>query len=375
MSDTHFMQAALRLAEKGLGWTSPNPAVGAVVVKNGEVIGQGWHQGPGQPHAEVNAILDAGDTAAGSTLYVTLEPCNHTGRTPPCTHKILETGITKVIMAMADPNPEVKGGGMDFLRSKGIAVEQGLCEAEARKQNEVFVKHTITSRPFTVAKCASTLDGRIATTTGDSKWITGPESRNYGHQLRHQLDGILVGIGTINQDDPSLTARLPERPSKDPQRIVLDSNLSISPDAKILHQDSEAGNWIFTGPEISETKRQKVESSQTKIIKTPLQNGRIDLDYLVTYLGTNGITGLLIEGGSQVLGAALMAGIIDKICFFYAPKIIGGNGIPITSGMGVNQMADCLNVTDIQIHQFENDLLVEGYVENNKNFLLSNAVS
>jgi len=364
MSDTHFMQAALRLAEKGLGWTSPNPVVGSVVVKNGRIVGQGWHQGPGQPHAEVNALLDAGDSAAGATLYVTLEPCNHTGRTPPCTQKILETGIAEVIMAMCDPNPDVKGGGMDFLRSKGITVEQGMCEAEARKQNEVFIKHTTTGRPFIVAKCASTLDGRIATVTGDSKWITGPESRGYGHLLRHQLDGILVGIGTIHLDNPSLTARLPDQSSKDPRRIILDSKLSISPAAKVLHQNSDAETWIFTGPDISDNKRKQLESSQTTIIKSPLINGRIDLDFLTDYLGQNGITGLLIEGGSQVLGTAFMAGIIDKICFFYAPKIIGGNGIPITNGNGINVMADCLNITDIQIHQFENDLMVEGYVEN-----------
>ena len=365
MSDTHFMQTALRLAEKGLGWTSPNPVVGAVVVQNGEIVGQGWHQSPGQPHAEVNAIQDAGNRCTGATLYVTLEPCNHTGRTPPCTYKILESGIAKVVMAMRDPNPSVKGGGMAHLRTNGVVVEDGVCEAEAKKQNEVFIKHTTTGRPFTVAKCASTLDGRIATINGDSKWITGPASRNYGHQLRHRLDGILVGIGTIHQDNPSLTARLPDMASKDPQRLILDSHLSISPDAKVLHLDSEAQTWIFTGTDISDNKRKKVESSQTKIIEMPLSHRRIDLSYLIDYLGKNSITSLMIEGGSQILGAVFRAGLIDKIYFFYAPKILGGKGIPITDGTGVDFMADCLNVTDIQFQQIDNDLLVEGYVQNN----------
>ena len=357
------MQAALRLAEKGLGWTSPNPAVGAVIVIDHEIIGQGWHQGPGQSHAEVLAIDDAGEKSRGATLYVTLEPCNHTGKTPPCTEKILNAGIARVVMAMRDPNPHVKGGGLEYLQSKGVTVEYGVCESEASKQNEGFIKHTTTDRPFTTAKCASTLDGKIATIDGDSKWVTGPESRRYVHQLRHQLDGILVGIGTINKDDPSLNARLIDRPSKDPHRIILDSNLSISEKAKVFQLDSEAETWIFSGSGVSKRKQQRLTSGQTRIINSPLTDGGIDLAFLMNYLGQNGITSLLIEGGSRILGAGFKAGIIDKVNFFFAPKILGGEGLPITTGIAKNLMSDCYDITDIQVHQFNNDIMIEGYVQ------------
>ena len=205
------METALDLAARGAGYTSPNPMVGAVVVKNGEIVGRGWHQKAGGPHAEVHAIDDAGDLARGATLFVTLEPCNHVGRTPPCTQKILASGISHVVMAMTDPNPDVDGCGADFLIRNGVTVETGVCEQQARRLNEIFIKYIQTKRPFVTLKCAATLDGRIATRTGDSKWVTGPAARNYVHELRHRMDAIMVGINTVTNDNPRLTTRLEDK--------------------------------------------------------------------------------------------------------------------------------------------------------------------
>ena len=208
MNDQHYMKLALNLAVKGRGYTSPNPMVGAVVVKDGRVVGSGYHQRVGGAHAEANALADAGKAAAGATLYVTLEPCNHTGRTPPCTRSIVNAGIKRVIVAMEDPNKDVAGGGNVFLRQQGIEVISGVCENQARRLNEAFIKYTTTHRPFVIVKCAATLDGRIATRSGDSKWISNEKSRAFVHRLRHAVDGILVGIDTVKKDNPSLTTRL-----------------------------------------------------------------------------------------------------------------------------------------------------------------------
>jgi diaminohydroxyphosphoribosylaminopyrimidine deaminase/5-amino-6-(5-phosphoribosylamino)uracil reductase len=226
MDDESYMKLALELAEKGYGWTAPNPMVGAVVVKDGQVVGRGYHQRVGGPHAEVNAIDDAGSRAGGATIYVTLEPCNHFGRTPPCTRKILDAGIRRVVVAMADPNPAVTGGGIATLRDRGVAVTTGVCEKEARTLNEGFITWVTTGRPFVIVKCATTLDGRIATRTGDSRWVTGPASRQFVHRIRHGVDGIMVGVETVKKDDPSLTTRLDGNTGSDPTRIILDTHLS-----------------------------------------------------------------------------------------------------------------------------------------------------
>jgi len=221
MNDTDFMKMALELAEKGRGFTSPNPVVGGVVVKDKKIVGKGYHQYIGGAHAEVNAIDDAGSLAKNATLYVTLEPCNHTGRTPPCTKKILDAGIRKVVVAMEDPNPEVDGGGIAFLKQHNVEVVTGICKKEANRQNEIFNKYAKTKHPFVLVKCAATLDGRIATKTGESKWVTGEESRKYVHRLRHEFDAIMVGIDTVAKDNPSLTTRLEDGKGSDPVRVVL----------------------------------------------------------------------------------------------------------------------------------------------------------
>ena len=365
--DTHFMTQALEMAARGRGFTYPNPMVGAVVVKDGKVVGTGYHHAAGEPHAEVNAIEDAGAETRDATIYVTLEPCNHVGRTPPCTKKILAAGIRKVVVAMADPNPDVKGGGNAFLREKGLEVVSGICEDEARKLNEVFVKFICTGRPFVILKCAATLDGQIATRTGDSKWVTGELAREHVHAVRHAMDAIMVGAGTVMNDDPSLTTRLGSENGRDPHRIILDSRFSISPLARLFQQASSARTYIAAGPAAGDkgilARRDALKAAGADILETPLKEGRVDLSALMGILGGAGITSLLIEGGGQVIGSALSAGIVDKVLFFYAPKILGGNdGVPICSGRGPDLMKDCLTLKDTRVERFGEDVLIEGYI-------------
>jgi len=363
MDDQYFMQMALDLAVKGEGFTSPNPMVGAVVVKDGRVVGSGYHQMVGGPHAEVNAIDAAGKLAEGATLYVTLEPCNHTGRTPPCTRKILEAGIKRVVVAMIDPNKDVAGGGADHLEQQGIRITTGVCREQARKLIEGFVKFVQTRRPFVIAKCAATLDGRIATRSGDSKWVTGEKSRQFVHRLRHAVDGILVGINTVRADNPSLTARLPDGQGKDPARIILDTHLAISPAAKLLRQTSAAETILVVGKGATPDKQAAFERDGVRVIQSELKNGLIDMDALMDRLGALGLTSLLIEGGSRVLTSAFGAGIVDKVFFFYAPKILGGDdGIPICSGPGPELMSQSIPVKNINIRRFGDDVMIEGYI-------------
>jgi diaminohydroxyphosphoribosylaminopyrimidine deaminase/5-amino-6-(5-phosphoribosylamino)uracil reductase len=326
MDDAHYMEMALDLAQQGQGFTSPNPMVGAVVVKANQVIGTGYHHAAGQPHAEVNAIDDAGNGTEGAVLYVNLEPCNHTGRTPPCTHKILQAGIRRVVVAMRDPNPAVTGGGIDFLIKHGLKVDLEVCEEKARRLNEAFVKFVRTKRPFVTLKCAATLDGRIATRCGDSKWITNEKSRGFVHKLRHAADAILVGINTVEKDDPRLTTRLGSSAGKDPVRIILDTRLSISPHARVLRLKSDSDTILVVGKSVAAEKR--------------------------------------IEGGGRVIASALRAGIVDKISFFYAPKILGGDdGVSICRGKGPAAMQDCIAVKDISVQRFGEDVMIEGYIE------------
>ncbi len=363
MNDRHYMEIALELAARGKGYTSPNPMVGAVVVKDGKIVGKGWHEKVGGPHAEVNAIDDAGEQATGSTIYVTLEPCNHQGRTPPCTGKILSAGIKHVVMAMKDPNPDVSGGGADFLIRNGVTVESGVCEADALRLNESFIKYINTKRPFVTLKCAATLDGRIATRTGDSKWVTGAAARKYVHELRHEMDAIMVGVNTVKADNPSLTTRLEDKKGVDPIRIVLDSQLSIPENSKLLKMPSDSDTLIITGNSEVSSKRIAIEKAGAKVIDAQLKGNRIDLDALMIQLGKMGITSLLIEGGAQVAASALQAKIADKINFFYAPKILGGDdGVPMCCGTGPELMADSIPVRDMIVRQFDDDIMIEGYL-------------
>jgi diaminohydroxyphosphoribosylaminopyrimidine deaminase/5-amino-6-(5-phosphoribosylamino)uracil reductase len=364
MNDQHFMQMALDLAIKGEGFTSPNPMVGAVVVQDGKLVGSGFHEAVGGAHAEVNAIDAAGKLSPGATLYVTLEPCNHIGRTPPCTQKILDAGISRVVVAMLDPNENVAGGGLKYLEQHGLQVTSGVCEEQARKQNEAFITHITTGRPFVIAKCAATLDGRIATRTGDSKWVTGEAARRFVHRLRHAVDGIMVGINTIQKDDPSLTTRLDDGNGKDPTRIILDTRLSISPDARVLQQASTADTILVAGKGLARSKQTVFEKAGVRVIEAPIKHSQIDMTALMEQLGAMEITSLLIEGGSQVMASAFRAGIVDKVLFFYAPKILGGDdGIPICSGRGAELMGQSIALKDITVQRFDDDVLIQGYVE------------
>jgi diaminohydroxyphosphoribosylaminopyrimidine deaminase/5-amino-6-(5-phosphoribosylamino)uracil reductase len=364
-----YMELALSLAEKGAGAVSPNPMVGAVLVKDGKIVGSGYHKAYGEHHAEVNAIDDAGDEAKGATLYVTLEPCNHTGKTPPCTKKILDNKISKVFVSMKDPNPSVDGGGADFLRKNGIDVYEGILEERSKKLNESFTKHILTKEPFVTLKCGATLDGKIATKTGDSKWITNPASREYVHKMRNQVDGICVGVGTVQSDNPSLTTRLPEK-SFDPVRIILDTNFSIPADSKMLHQDSNAGTIIVVGDNLENDERAIAKknnlttNSDTKVLYTPIRDGRIDIGLLMVILGNNGITSILVEGGSQVATSFLEAGKVDKVCFFYAPKILlSGEAVPMLQGDGPSLMKDAITLSNTSVQMFDGDVMIEGYLK------------
>ena len=357
------MKIALDLAKKGEGFTSPNPMVGAVIVKEGKVVGTGFHKALGEAHAEVVAIDEAGDSAKGATLYVTLEPCNHTGITPPCTGKIVDANINRVVVAMKDPNPDVRGGGIDYLKQHGIDIVLGVCEDKAKKLNEAFIKYVGTKRPFVIIKCAATLDGRIATKTGDSRWVSGKESRAFVHRLRHAVDAIMIGINTVKQDDPSLTTRLNDLKGHDPFRIILDTHLAISENAKVLRLNSASDTIIVTGNSISEKKKTQIENKRIRIIKSPVKDGLIDLDSLMDRLGDFNITSVLIEGGSRVIAKALDEKIVDKIIFFYAPKIMGGDdGVPVCKGQGPDLMKDCIPVKDINVRRFGDDVMIEGYI-------------
>ncbi len=366
MDDTHYMKMALALAARGMGTTSPNPMVGAVVVHDDEVVGTGWHHRAGGPHAEVHALDTAGDRARGATLYVTLEPCNHTGRTPPCTEWILAAGIARVVSAMPDPNPNVAGGGNAMLTAHGVEVTCGLCRAEAQELNAAFIKHTTTGRPYVVVKCAATLDGRIATRTGDARWITGPEARAHVHRMRHAVDAILVGVRTVIADDPRLTTRLSgddAASGKDPVRIVVDTHLDTPPDARVLRLDSKAETIIIYADSAPAERARRLERQGVRLVREQTIEGRIDLNALTRRLGAEGITSLLIEGGGRIIASALAAGIVDKALFFYAPKILGGDdGIPICSGPGAERMGDAIGLFRVRTHRFGDVILIEGAI-------------
>ena len=358
-----YMKTALSLAAKGRGTTSPNPMVGAVVVKDSQIVGKGYHRKAGDPHAEIHALKDARERAKNGTLYVTLEPCNHEGRTPPCTRAIVASGINKVVAGMEDPNPRVAGGGLAFLESQGIETTVGVLEQACKRLNEAFIKYITTSLPFVIMKSAATLDGRTATRTGNSKWITNEKSREFVHRIRHEVDAIMVGIGTVKADNPSLTTRLEGRQGQDPIRVILDTHLSISLEAKLLHLSTGSDTLIVTAPSVSPDKRKAIEKLGARVISLEGCEKEIDPKKLMVELGKMEITSLLIEGGSRIHGSALRAGIVDKVYMFYAPKIYGGDdGKPVCAGPGEDLMDACLSVDNISVHRFQDDVMIEGYI-------------
>lgn len=365
--DLKYMELALKLAVKGHGFTSPNPVVGAVCVRDGDIVGKGYHQKYGGAHAEVNALDQAGGKAKGSTLYVTLEPCNHHGKTPPCTKKILDCGVKKVVVAMEDPNPVVDGTGNDFLRSKGVEVVTGVMEDEAKAINLPFIKYITKKIPYTILKLAMTLDGKIATKTGDSKWITNPNSRAWVHKLRHQADAILVGRGTVEGDDPSLSARLGDDSGISPIRVILDSSLSLNPklDLKIFNDDLKEQTIIACCADADPAIAKNIEDIGLEVIKVPRGiDNRVDFSKLLEELGKRKISSLMIEGGAEVAGSALNNSLIDQAALFYAPKILAcKDSFDGIKGSGPQMMADAINVLNPKTSLFAGDILVEGRID------------
>jgi len=358
-----YMWLAIKLALKAQGQTSPNPLVGALIVKNGTIVGRGFHCQAGTSHAEINALTEAVNKAQGAELYLNLEPCSHFGRTPPCVDAIIQKKIMKVFVGMVDPNPLVRGKGIRRLKEAGIEVTTGILEKECRKLNEVFIKYITTKRPFVILKAAASLDGRVAAESGDSQWITNEKSREYVHQLRSTVDAVLVGIGTVKKDDPQLTCRLKNRKGKDPIRIVVDSTLSISPKAKVLNLNSQALTIIATTPKASLQKRALIEKKGARVLVITSKD-RVDLRLLMEILGKEEITSVLIEGGSEINTSALQSGIVDKVLFFYAPKIIGGKQAPLmVGGKGIARVKDALVLHNITTQRFGDDVMIEGYVK------------
>ncbi len=358
------MQQALSLAHKSKGFTSPNPCVGAVVVRHGKIVGKGRHRAAGLDHAQVEAIHHAGTKADGSTMFVTLEPCNHYGKTPPCTHKIVKAGIKKVVIACKDPNPFVQGNGIKYLQDNGIEVVFGVLEKEAKALIEDFIWYVQNDKkPFVILKCASTLDGRTSTSTKDSKWITNEKSRAFVHRLRHETDAVLIGAGTLHADNPSLTSRIENKKTKDPARIILDTNLSIKENAKVMTINSNAQTIIVSCPGASKEKKALLEKKGAKVIEVQLKQGRLDLNELMVKLGQMSILSIMIEGGSKIAGSALRSGIINKALFFLSPKLLGcSDGSPVFEGMGQKLIKDAFELKDINITMFDNDILVQGFI-------------
>lgn len=364
-NDVKFMKEAIRLAFKGLGRTSPNPAVGAVIVRDGRVIASGYHKKAGQNHAEVEALsMISGKGSPDDILYVTLEPCNHHGRTPPCTQAILRSGIKNVVIGMSDPNPLVAGGGTEFLRQSGVNVETGVMEAECRRLNEAFIKFITTGRPFVIAKSALTLDGWSAASTGHSKWITNERSRDFVHRLRDRTDGIMTGVGTVIADDPLLTARPKNRRGRDPVRIIVDTHLRIPHNARVLNHDSVSKTIVAVGDGVPSELLKGVEKAGVSTVICPVKDNRIDLNALMDALGKMTITSLLVEGGAGVMGSMIREKLIDKFYIFKAPKILGGDdGIPMARGKGPEDMGQSVSLRDIEVKRFGEDTLVAGYPE------------
>lgn len=357
------MHIALQLAARAMGRTSPNPMVGAVLVKDGKIVGSGYHHRAGTPHAEVHALREAGGEARGATLYVTLEPCCHQGRTGPCTEAVIKAGVTRVVAAMTDPNPLVAGKGLARLREAGVEVAAGLLEEEARRLNEVFIKYITTGQPFVALKAAMSLDGKIATRTGDSQWITGSQSREYVHQMRDRYDAIMVGINTVLADNPSLNTRLPGGGGRDPVRIVLDSAARTPPGARVLKMESSAPAIIVTTTAAPGERLAGLEAAGARIITVDGEGGRVDLRALLSRLAAMEICSVLVEGGGQVHASVLAAGVADKVIWFIAPKLIGGNGAPgPVGGQGIERLTEAVRLGRVKVTRFGEDICVEGYI-------------
>lgn len=363
--DEKYMRLAMQLAGNAIGRTSPNPLVGAVIVKDNRVVGCGWHRKAGTPHAEVHALNQAGELAQGADVYVTLEPCAHYGKTPPCAKALVEAKVKNVYGGLLDVNPKVAGKGFKILEDAGIHVEYGFLQDELRKQNEVFFKWIEHKKPFIVLKAAMTLDGKIATATGQSKWITNETSRAYGYKLRDIYDGIMVGINTVIEDNPMLTARVDG--GKNPIRIVVDSSLKIDINANVV-QDKSAKTIIATTDKADKDKILKLQAQDVDVIVVDKdKNDKVDIEKLLDILGKQNICSILVEGGATLSGSFVAKKLVDKVYFFIAPKIVGGKEAKTpVAGTGILNLQEALALKDIQIEKLEEDILIIGRVDKDK---------
>jgi diaminohydroxyphosphoribosylaminopyrimidine deaminase/5-amino-6-(5-phosphoribosylamino)uracil reductase len=363
--DEKYMRLAMQLAGNAIGRTSPNPLVGAVIVKDNRVVGCGWHRKAGTPHAEVHALNQAGELAQGADVYVTLEPCAHYGKTLPCAKALVEAKVKNVYGGLLDVNPKVAGKGFKILEDAGIHVEYGFLQDELRKQNEVFFKWIEHKKPFVVLKAAMTLDGKIATATGQSKWITNETSRAYGYKLRDIYDGIMVGINTVIEDNPMLTARVDG--GKNPIRIVVDSSLKIDINANVV-QDKSAKTIIATTDKADKDKILKLQAQDVDVIVVDKdKNDKVDIEKLLDILGQQNICSILVEGGATLSGSFVAKKLVDKVYFFIAPKIVGGKEAKTpVAGTGILNLQEALALKDIQIEKLEEDILIIGRVDKDK---------
>lgn len=363
--DEKYMRLAMQLAGNAIGRTSPNPLVGAVIVKDNRVVGCGWHRKAGTPHAEVHALNQAGELAQDADVYVTLEPCAHYGKTPPCAKALVEAKVKNVYGGLLDVNPKVAGKGFKILEDAGIHVEYGFLQDELRKQNEVFFKWIEHKKPFIVLKAAMTLDGKIATATGQSKWITNETSRAYGYKLRDIYDGIMVGINTVIEDNPMLTARVDG--GKNPIRIVVDSSLKIDINANVV-QDKSAKTIVATTDKADKDKILKLQAQNVDVIVVDKdENDKVDIEKLLNILGQQNICSILVEGGATLSGSFVAKKLVDKVYFFIAPKIIGGKEAKTpVAGTGILNLQEALALKDIQIEKLEEDILIIGRVDKDK---------
>lgn len=356
------MQHALSLSLKGSGFVNPNPLVGAVIVKNGEIIGEGFHKKFGQAHAEINAINSSAIDVAGATMYVTMEPCNHFGKTPPCTEQIIKEKFSRIVIGMKDPNPNVKGNGIQSLINAGIEVDAGILEKEAKKINEVYSNYIQSGKPFCVLKTAMTLDGKISTYTGDSKWISNKKSREWVHQLRHKYSAIMVGVNTVINDNPMLTDRSENIYKSHPIRIIVDSSGRTPLDANVINSQT-AKTVIAVTQKAEDSFISIMQNKGVEIIICPEKDNKVDLQFLVTELGKKGIDSILLEGGSTLNFSALKDKIVHKLYSFISPKLIGGeNAYTPVGGAGFKKVDDAITLQIEKIHRFEEDIMVEAYI-------------
>ncbi len=359
------MKQALSLANLALGQVSPNPAVGALVVKDGEVVGQGYTQPPGSAHAEVMALKQAGEKARGGMMFVTLEPCWHYGQTPPCTQAVIDAGISEVHLAMLDPNPVVTGRGEEELQREGIRTYVGELSEEARKVNEAYIKYITTGKPFITVKFAISLDGKIATRSGDSEWISSEESRKYVHYLRYTSDAIMAGANTVITDNPRLTCRYAGKGGearKQPLRVIIDARGRTSSVAQVFNESGKA--LLVLGENVNQEKKSAYSGVGTELMELPDKNGQLDLETLMKKLGEREITSVLVEGGGILIGSLFDANLVDKVIAFVAPVIIGGEAAKAAvAGTGVDKIKDAMRLERISTERFGSDIMITGYIK------------